>query len=68
VNTKRLDDLKGIDSKTEANKDALTDYLDRESKAARITLHESDARNELMNKDILLPLDNAYYDNYETPL
>ena len=68
VNTKRLDDLKQLDTRGETHKDILSEYLDRETKAATITLHESDARNELMNKDILLPFDKPSYDNYETPL
>ena len=39
VNERRLDDLKGIDHKEEKHKDALEEYLDRETNAAGSTTH-----------------------------
>ncbi len=39
VNAKRLDDLKGIDSRTEVVQDKVSDFLQRESRAASIKLH-----------------------------
>ena len=35
----------------------LADFLDRETTASRISLHASDTRNELINKDLLMPMD-----------
>ena len=57
VNTKRLDDLKQLDN-FEKSKDIIKDYLDKETAAGRIRLHESDAKNELMNRDVLMELNN----------
>lgn len=39
VNTKRLDDLRTLDTKTDLAKDKLAEFLDRESSASRIKLH-----------------------------
>jgi len=64
--------LKEIDPKREAARDKLTEYLDRETKAATIKLHEPDATNEIMNQDILLPYrsESIEYEmeNYNTPM
>ncbi|CDW86426.1 UNKNOWN [Stylonychia lemnae] len=68
VNTKRLDDLLPIDSRTQKSKDVLTDFLDRETAASRISLNQGDVRNELMNKDILKDLDRLNTIPYQTPL
>lgn len=67
VNTKRIDDLKEIDNNMKS-KNVIADFLDRESSAAMIQLHSTDAKNELMSKDVLLPMDQPNVDNYETPL
>ena len=53
VNAKRLDDLKGIDTRNEVERDKISEYLGRESKAASIRLHDGDIKNELMNRDLL---------------
>lgn len=67
INSKRIDDLKEIDDHHKS-KSVIQGFLDRESSAAQINLHQSDAINELMSQDILLPLDGPNVDNYETPL
>ena len=68
VNTKRLDDLKQLE-RHEKSKDVVKDYLDKETAAGRIRLHESDAKNELINQDVLLEkLNNPLQEDYETPL
>ena len=70
VNSKRIDDLRTIDSMKEVvSKDKIAEYLDRESSASRIKLHQEDVANSLMNKDILLRDDELpNVSNYQTPL
>ena len=68
VNTKRLDDLRQIDAKSELEKDKLAEYLDRESSAAKIRINPGDIKNELMNEDILKDSELPNYSNYQTPL
>eukprot|EP00347_Sterkiella_histriomuscorum_P015493 403356821 len=68
VNSKRLDDLLPIDTKLQKSKDALSEYLDRETAAGQIYLHSEDVRNELMNKDILKDIDRVNDIPYQTPL
>ena len=68
VNSKRLDDLKQIDHRYEIEKDKLTDYLERESSAAKIRLHEENVKTELMNEDILKNDEYLYSNDYEAPL
>ena len=60
--------MRYIDPNKERSKDVLTDYLDRETKAATIQLHSEDIKNELMNKDILLNHELPSYSEYQTPL
>lgn len=68
VNTKRLDDLRHIDAKSELEKDKLAEYLDRESSAAKIRINPGDIKNELMNEDILKDSELPNYSDYQTPL
>eukprot|EP00347_Sterkiella_histriomuscorum_P017375 403349625 len=68
LNTKRLDDLKSLDTRTELAKDKLAEYLERESSASRIHLHQEDVRNSLLNRDILINDELPNTSNYQTPL
>ena len=68
VNTKRLDDLRTLDSKTDLAKDKLAEFLDRESSASRIKLHQGDIKNSLLNRDILKEEELLNTSKYETPL
>jgi hypothetical protein len=68
VNTKRLDDLRTIDPKTEAHRDVLTEYLDRETTASKIRLHDEDIKNELLNQDLLYDYELPHTKDYQTPL
>ena len=68
VNTKRLDDLRTLDTKTDLAKDKLAEFLDRESSASRIKLHQGDIKNSLLNRDILKEEELLNTSKYETPL
>ena len=68
VNRKRFDDLKPLDDKMKIDGDVLKRFLERETSASKIHLHEVDARNELLNKDLLKDMDKINKKNYQTPL
>jgi hypothetical protein len=43
-------------------------FLDKETKESQLKLHEPDANNEIMSKDILKEYDAIKVNNYEMPL
>jgi len=45
----------------------VADFLDKETKASSIKLHQEDARNEIMNMDLLLPSNSTFQEDYSTP-
>jgi predicted transglutaminase-like protease len=59
--------LRHIDARNELEKDKLAEYLDRESSAANIRLHQEDIKAELMNEDILKNSELPNTQNYQTP-